>query len=257
MPALRWVLLETPPADAAETMATDEAVLDAAVRRGEPVTCVRLYRWAAPALSIGAKQVLPPEVAERCRTAGVAVVRRPTGGGAVLHDGDLTYAVVAPGRGMGVLAAYRWVAAALAGGFRALGLQAAVVDHGGTGRALACFALPTGADLEVGGRKACGSAQVHRAGWFLQHGSIPVVDVRAGTAALLGTTAADTSTCLTLERPGTTWGEAAPAFEAGFRSAWGEPAASRPLDVLERALLDECVARRAIAPVIDASPAGV
>ncbi|MGH2720862.1 MAG: lipoyl protein ligase domain-containing protein, partial [Actinomycetota bacterium] len=154
----------------------------------------------------------------------------------VLHRGDLTYAVVAPERGLGVLGIYRWVADALLAGFAALGLEAAVVEHGGSGRPLACFALPTGADLEIGGRKACGSAQVRRGGWFLQHGSIPVEDVRAGTAALLGPASGDGSTCVERERPGTGWAAAARAFERGFREAWGEPVAVRGLDPDEEAL---------------------
>ena len=231
-----WTLLEVLPAPPRRTMAVDEAMLDAAVARGRDGAVVRFYRWATPALSIGAKQEVPRGILDRCAAAGVEVVRRPTGGGAVLHVHDLTYAVVAPERGMGVLGIYRWVAEGLVAGFAFLGLEAGVVEHAGTGRALSCFALPTGADLEVGGRKICGSAQVRRSGWFLQHGSIPVGDVRTQTAELLGLAAADDSTCVDRERPGTWPAEVAAALEQGFRTAWGDPSGVRALDGYEQAL---------------------
>lgn len=232
-----WTLVQAPSGPAGGPMAIDQALLGAGISRGTDEALVRFYRWDPPALSVGAKQDLPTAVHERCAAAGVHVVRRPTGGGAVLHRGDLTYAVVAPERGLGVLRIYRWVADALIAGFSCLGLDAGVVEHGGSGRPLACFALPTGADLEVGGRKACGSAQVRRGGWFLQHGSIPVGDVRSITAELLGIGIPDDSTCLERERPGTGWDDAAAAFERGFRNAWGDPVAVRPLDATERDLL--------------------
>jgi lipoyl(octanoyl) transferase len=234
--AVSWALLTVPPGSARRTMAVDEALLGAAVERGRDATLVRLYRWADLALSVGAKQEVPRDVLDRCAAAGVEIVRRPTGGGAVLHVDDLTYAVVAPERGMGVLGIYRWVAEGLVAGFAALGLEASVVEHAGGGSALACFALPTGADLEVGGRKICGSAQVRRSGWFLQHGSIPVGDVRAQTAELLGLAAPDDSTCVDRERPGTRWDEVAAALGQGFRTAWGDPSGIRSLDGSEQAL---------------------
>jgi lipoate-protein ligase A len=222
-------------------MAVDQALLEAAILRGRDEAAVRFYRWANPTLSVGAKQDLPSGVLDRCAAAGVEVVRRPTGGGAVLHRGDVTYAVVAPDRGMGVLDIYRWVAEGLIAGFAALGIEAGVLERepARAGRALACFALPTGADLVAGGRKICGSAQVRRGGWFLQHGSIPVGDVRGQTAGLLGLGGPEGdggSTCVEIERPGTAWDEVARALERGFRAAWGEPSAVRALDAAEQAI---------------------
>ena len=228
-------------------MAVDEALLEAAIVRGWDEAAVRFYRWPNPTLSIGAKQDLPPGVLGRCAAAGVEVVRRPTGGGAVLHRGDVTYAVVARDRGMGVLGIYRWVAEGLVAGFAALGIEAKVVERPGmeAGRALSCFALPTGADLEARGRKICGSAQVRRGGWFLQHGSIPVEDVRVETAALLGLAGVQDggSTCVELERPGTVWDEVAQALERGFRVAWGQPSAVRVVDEAERAIASRLAER--------------
>jgi lipoate-protein ligase A len=141
--------------------------------------------------------------------------------------------VVAPEAGRSVLDAYRWVAEALIAGLEVLGMDAAVAEHRSAGRPLDCFAVATGADLEVGGRKICGSAQVRRQGWFLQHGSIPVVDIRSRTARLLGGTVDQTSTCLEESRPGTTWDQTASALIAGFTAAWGAEPSRRPPEARE------------------------
>jgi lipoate-protein ligase A len=226
--------------DPAHEMAIDEALLAHALETRCPDPVLRLYRWASPALSIGAKLDLPDGVAARCRRAGMAVVRRPTGGGAVLHDGDLTYAVVAPHGRRGVLETYGWVAGGLLEGLRTLGLEARVVEHGGPSRALACFAVPTGADLEVGGRKICGSAQVRRDGWFLQHGSIPLADVRPRARELLGVEDA-ASTCMALELPGIIWEDLSRGLTLGFERLWGEAPRVRGLSARERELVEKCL----------------
>lgn len=218
-------------------MAVDEALLERAIRGDDGSVVLRVYRWARPTLSIGVNQALDVGVAERCEKRGVEVVRRITGGGAVYHKQDVTYCVVAPRAGMGVLEAYRWVAAGLIAGFSALGLNARVGQHargqGGQTRGSrrswpsACFATTLGADLEVNGLKVCGSAQVRRKGWFLQHGSIPISDVRPETQALLGHPEAyHSSTCLERLRPGTSWEEVADSLVVGFTRSWGEPTLS-------------------------------
>lgn len=207
-------------------MAIDEAMLARAAAGADERPVLRVYRWASPALSVGANQEVPGEVLERCEAAGVEVVRRPTGGGAVLHVGDVTYAVVAPHGGRGVLETYRWVARGLVAAFQALGIGAAVAEHGPGGSPLACFAVPTGADLAVGGAKVCGSAQARRGGWFLQHGSIPVADIRRRTEILLGEGAGRGWTCVSLLRPGTRREEVEEALVRGFALVWGgEPEA--------------------------------
>lgn len=202
-------------------MATDMALLEAGPTKG--IASVRFYTWTKPSLSVGANMPAPAEVLDRCAAENVDVVTRPTGGGAVLHDGDVTYAVVGPVPSTSVLGTYRWVAQALIAGFAGLGLQPSISDHTGNERALACFALPTGADLEVQGRKVCGSAQLRRNGWFLQHGSIPLKDVRAKTAHLLGLREPDTSTSLHELIPELTQEELIEAMTSGFVAAWGRP----------------------------------
>jgi lipoyl(octanoyl) transferase len=227
-----WSLIRTPPMGAAETMAVDEALLERAIELGDGCPVLRIYRWASPALSIGVNQTLDEGVAERCERRGVDVVRRITGGGAVYHHQDVTYCVVAPRRHMGVLEAYRWVAAGLITGLSALGLKARVGEHARPQRSVnlrspetgqwGCFAKTLGADLEVDGLKVCGSAQVRRNGWFLQHGSIPIADVRAETRSLLQHPQDDNSTCLDRLRPGTKWEEVAGSLVVGFAQSWSE-----------------------------------
>jgi lipoyl(octanoyl) transferase len=157
---------------AAAQMAADLALLDSVAAGALPV--LRFYRWDPPALSLGRFQPDADVDHAACARLGVEVVRRPTGGRALLHGGDLTYAVAMarPGgeRG-GVDAIYDRLAAGLIAGLARIGVRAAVARHDGPAGAV-CFATQQGADLRVGDRKLCGSAQVHRAGAVLQHGSI-------------------------------------------------------------------------------------
>lgn len=210
-------------------MRIDEFLLDRAVRERAPRPVLRIYRWAGPTLSVGAHQRLSDELLAGCRSRGVEVVRRPTGGSAVLHGKDLTYAVVAPHGGLGVLATYREVAGALIDGLARLGIDARVGtrrDRAAGGQpapvAVACFATTLGADLQVGDSKICGSAQVRRRGWFLQHGSIPLGDDRQFTRRLLRHAGANNSTCIDLLRPGTSPLEVTAGLVEGFKSRWGE-----------------------------------
>ena len=208
-------------------MAFDDALLHAAISEERLRPMLRLYTWSRPTLSLGVHQRLSNELAERCAGYGVDVVRRPTGGTAVLHGGDLTYSVVAhPGR-RGVLEAYTWIADALIAGLACLGIDAEVGSSRSTPSASvraangACLASTVGADLQVGGAKICGSAQVRRSGWLLQHGSIPIRDARPLTRQLLRHPGANTSTCLDHLRPGTPIGELAGSLVSGFESLWG------------------------------------
>lgn len=160
------------PLDGAAQMAADLALLDA-VAGGAPPT-LRLYRWSPPALTLGRFQPEADVDRAACARRGVEVVRRPTGGRALLHGADLTYAVAVPepqGAGAGVDAVYRWLAGALIAGLARVGVSAAVARHEGPAGAV-CMATQQGADLRVGDRKVCGSAQVRRDGVVLQHGSV-------------------------------------------------------------------------------------
>jgi lipoate-protein ligase A len=158
--------------DAAAQMAADEALLDEVAAGAAPA--LRLYRWSPPAMSLGRFQPDADVDTDACARLGVEVVRRPTGGMALLHGGDLTYAVAMPrpeGPEGGVDPVYRHLAGGLIAGLARLGVAAAVARHDGPAGPV-CFAGQQGADLRVGDRKLCGSAQVRRAGAVLQHGSV-------------------------------------------------------------------------------------
>ncbi len=153
-------------------MAADLACLDDVGAGGAGV--LRFYRWSPPALSLGRFQPDTDVDTDACRAHGVEVVRRPTGGKALLHGADLTYAVAMArpaGTAGHIDALYGFLAAGLIAGLARLGVHAEVGgDRGAAGPA--CFATAQGADLRVGERKLCGSAQVQRGAVVLQHGSI-------------------------------------------------------------------------------------
>jgi lipoate-protein ligase A len=170
----RWHLIDDldTEIDAAGQMATDWSLLDAVAAGGRPA--LRLYRWVRPAVSLGRFQPESDVDRDACARFGVDVVRRPTGGKGLLHGGDLTYAVVMPqpaGAAGRVDAVYELLARALITGLGRLGVAAAVARHDGPAGPV-CFAAQQGADLRVGERKLCGSAQVRHQGAVLQHGSI-------------------------------------------------------------------------------------
>lgn len=180
-----WRLLDTGAGPGDWNMAVDEAMLEAH-RQGLVPPTLRVYRWSRPTLSLGYAQKLEGLDVAALRAASVDVVRRPTGGRAVLHVGDLTYAVVASGLPDGVSASYRVIAGALVEGLARCGLAPAIVP-GATrpGRSAACFASSTRADLVVDGRKVVGSAQLRREGAVLQHGTIYLERPTALAARLL------------------------------------------------------------------------
>jgi lipoate-protein ligase A len=158
--------------DAAGQMAADLTMIERVAAGEGPI--VRLYTWEPPALSTGRFQPASDIDLDACRARGVSVVRRPTGGRALLHGGDITYAVALPrpgGAAGTVDAIYCYLAGGLRAGLAQLGVDAVVAStEGATGGA--CFASMRGSDLRVGGRKLCGSAQVHTGGVVLQHGSV-------------------------------------------------------------------------------------
>ena len=179
-----WRLILDPPRDGFRNMALDEALLESC-RQGDfpggafPV--LRVYGWNVPTLSLGRFQDALRAVDEDfCRDRGIPVVRRPTGGAAVLHDREVTYCLVRPTReppfGSSLLDSYRRIASGIAAG---LGLLGVVPDSGivaprmpRASRPEQCFARASSYEITFEGRKVVGSAQVRRRGASLQHGSI-------------------------------------------------------------------------------------
>lgn len=172
-----WRLVYSPAMQGSWNMAIDEAMLLAHVAHLTPPT-LRLYRWQPPSVSLGLLQPYEAINIKACRLLGFDIVRRPSGGGAVLHQHEITYAIVVDGRlcpyGSSVMATYRWLAAGLISGLEELGLNASLLHPSSNLPANFCFARLTGADLSVNGRKLGGSAQARRRNFLLQHGSIPL-----------------------------------------------------------------------------------
>lgn len=155
-------------------MEIDEALLDEAVRSGSAF--LRLYRWDPPTLSIGRNQPTP--------SRDVPVVRRPTGGQAVWHEHEVTYAVAAPITLFGSLRkAYCEIHTLLATALQAMKVDAVLAGRPAvraSARPVSCFAQPEGGEILVHGRKLVGSAQVRRGNAFLQHGSILLAGKQPG-----------------------------------------------------------------------------
>lgn len=171
-------------------MAVDEALLDLVTT--ERVGVLRLYRWDPWTLSFGAHEpALRRYDRARIEALRLPVVRRPTGGRAVWHADEVTYAIAAPTDTFGSLTeTYHAIHTAIADALRALGAPVSLARRPAAPPALeegACFASPVGGEIVARHRKVVGSAQLRRGDAFLQHGSIllsgsqaPVNDVTRG-----------------------------------------------------------------------------
>lgn len=188
------LLLDEFPRDGATNMALDEALFRDAEEGRQTRPVLRLYGWSPPCLSLGYHQ--DPALAadaQFCQRNAIHIVRRPTGGLAVLHDDEVTYAVAAPldqgpFRGLDLGGTYSAIAAALVEGLRSLGLPALLSRRQARAAPTStapCFQVPTADEVLVEGRKVVGSAQRRGRRAFLQHGAVPLsVDY----ALLLGAT---------------------------------------------------------------------
>ena len=162
-------------------MRRDSKLLDACVAwiaDPHPSTafpCLRFYRWKPPCISLGRNQDLNnPRHGMINRAPGIDIVRRPSGGRAILHHHDLTYALITPCFSTNVTEDHRRIAQGLALGLRLLGIS---VDEGlrtmpGGRNPADCFAAVAGADLQTSGRKVMGSAQKRSRGALLEHGTL-------------------------------------------------------------------------------------
>ncbi len=175
-----WRLVLDPPADGAFNMAADELMLQIVGHR--QTTIVRFYRWSTPTLSLGRSQKVD-EAADRefCRRHQIEIVRRPTGGQAVLHDREITYSFASSDPGVLVdpspYGAYRRVSGAIARGLTSMGIPVELAPRmrrTAARRADPCFLEAGMSEVLSNGRKLCGSAQRRFHDRFLQHGSILV-----------------------------------------------------------------------------------
>lgn len=170
--------------DGASNMAIDAALLDEVLASPSPKTIVRFYQWRRPTISLGRNQKIENAVdADYCASHGIDVVHRPTGGRAVLHDDELTYAVISNDDscfGDTIYANYKSVSEALCTAFRNVGVPAILAPETRKAPSLRngadppCFLSPSRYELTVDGRKIVGSAQRRVKNSFLQHGSMPI-----------------------------------------------------------------------------------
>jgi lipoate-protein ligase A len=180
MPPLPCLVLPHDVADGPANMARDEALLQLVqdeAASGREVAALRTYGWAVPTLSLGYFQPIAA-VESDPRWRGVPVVRRPTGGGAIWHDREVTYALAVPrGHPLARRSAdlYRAVHEAIAGLLRERGVDAlrrGDAPAGEAARPFLCFADRDPNDVVIGPHKVVGSAQRRRHGAVLQHGSV-------------------------------------------------------------------------------------
>jgi lipoate-protein ligase A len=160
-------------------MALDEALMSRARQTGE--WALRIYAWSAPTISLGRNQSAMRQYdREHIRAQGLAVVRRPTGGRAILHHREITYSVTAPTDAAGTeRESYSRINRLLVHALTNMGVTASVAprtERARTPDATPCFERPAEGELTFDGRKIAGSAQWRSDGALLQHGSILVDD---------------------------------------------------------------------------------
>lgn len=175
-----WRLLITPPASGAWNMALDEAILEH-IGLGESAPTLRLYAWDPACLSLGHAQPFADVDTTRLQERGWDVVRRLTGGRAILHTDEITYSVIAPNdepRVTGtVLESYNRLGQALLLAVKKLGVPVEIkegrAENGHTPNPV-CFEVPSTYEITVDGKKLIGSAQARKKEGVLQHGSLPL-----------------------------------------------------------------------------------
>ena len=207
-----WRFIDSGPASGAENMAVDEGLLREAVTPGA-LPVLRFYTWSPPAVSLGRFQDKERAVnAEACQQRGFDIVRRITGGRAVLHCDELTYSVIARSDSdlfpNDILGTYKVIATGLLAGLHELGIVAEMVSRSGRHAGMvksspqepACFSSPSWYELLVKGRKIIGSAQRRVGGAFLQHGSILIgYDPALEAEVIPGGGMSDAVTCVRAE----------------------------------------------------------
>lgn len=187
-PKTQWRLLITEPMSGPMNMAVDEAILRQ-VAEGESPPTLRFFDWTPPCLSLGYGQPVADADLDRLAERGWDIVRRPTGGKAILHTDELTYSVITPQSDPrmegGIVESYRRLSLGLVRGLELMDLIArndkvykqADSPENTSGAAQpnpVCFEVPSNYEITVIGKKLIGSAQARKQGVVLQHGSLPL-----------------------------------------------------------------------------------
>jgi lipoate-protein ligase A len=179
--ASSWRLLKTSPSNGVWNMAVDEAILEAVGRDEAPPT-LRLFAWEPPCLSLGYAQSIRVVDEDRLRMNGWDLVRRPTGGGAILHTDELTYSAIGPANEPclkgDILTSYRRLSTVILSALKNLGLpaesQPLVKAAQETSPDPVCFEIPSHYEITLEGKKLVGSAQARKKDAVLQHGTLPL-----------------------------------------------------------------------------------
>lgn len=234
-----WRLLITHPAHGAWNMALDESILEH-IGRGESIPTFRLYAWEPACLSLGHAQPFADVDVSRLKQHGWEIVRRATGGRAILHTDELTYSVITPLNepvmAGGVLESYNRLAQALHLAVQQLEVPVEVKEGKVKANAApnpVCFEVPSTYEITVDGKKLIGSAQSRKKEGVLQHGSLPLTgDLTRICQALMfeNESARDTASKRLLERATTvesalgrwvSWETASQAFIHAFEAQLG------------------------------------
>ena len=257
-------------------MAIDEAILVSTGRK-ESLPTLRLYAWQPPCLSLGYAQPMSDVDFSALEIHGWEMVRRPTGGRAILHTDELTYAVVAsdnePRLAGGVLESYQRLSEAILIALRMLGIEAqsraeplpAPIQPSGfigeDNQNPVCFEIPSNYEITANGKKLVGSAQARKKEGILQHGSLPLSgDLSRISRALAfkNEQARTNAATRLLDRATTvesalnrkvTWEEAAQVFAEGFKRGLNIMFEKSDLSPTELALAEELLHTKYAAPI--------
>jgi lipoate-protein ligase A len=256
-----WRLLITPPTHGTWNMALDEAILEH-IGRNEAVPTLRLYAWDPPCLSLGYAQPFADVDVSRLQQYGWEVVRRLTGGRAILHTDELTYSVIAPAdepRVAGsILESYNRLAQALLLAVQRLEIPVEMKAHVNPTEGMpfsnpVCFEVPSSYEITVDGKKLIGSAQARKKDGVLQHGSLPLTGDLARICQALrfeDESARENASQRLLDRATTvesalgravSWEEAAQAFIHAFEAQLGLSLKREELSESESRRTDELV----------------
>jgi lipoyl(octanoyl) transferase len=262
-PHAHWRLVLSAPAEGAANMAVDEAIL-LAVAAGRVPPTLRFFAWEPPCLSLGYSQPQADIDFNRLQALGWGLVRRPTGGRAILHTDELTYSVIAPMAeprvAGGVVESYRQLSQGLLRGLELMDLCARADKTyalpGRDAKGAVCFETPSNYEITVDDKKLLGSAQTRKLGVVLQHGTLPLCGdiaricevLRFETEAqrqLARARVAERAT--TLEAAGgrsVTWREAALALAQGFSEKLNLTLDEAPLTPAEMTEADQLAAEK-------------
>jgi len=184
-PVWRLLIDQDSPGD--YNMAVDESILNHCLKLKRPT--FRFYKWDPACLSLGYFQKVNEINLSKCKNRGIDVVRRPTGGRAVLHKNELTYSVIIPleflpGK---LIETYKILSEALTEGLKKVGLNAVLspVQKKLNAESAACFDAASSYEIKINGQKVIGSAQTRKGQALLQHGSIPIFNYNQELVELL------------------------------------------------------------------------